>query len=235
MFWFFLVTLTPPKRKGYLLWHSVICVHNSNFVLCLGTKWSGKRTLASFIANYVAPQTRPSSHAEVECHAGEVASFVQWWCPCLETCPLRVELWRASISSPPKTIRNTYKIISAPLANNETGARIPHYIHTFLPSWVCWLADERSEDFACTFSGDLRWVARFESFWKKWAKLVRAKSNHLQAGSSKSMCTAVSWSRWGLIQDLLGSFGLFWVGDSAPGRIWGTLNFGVLEVKISNL
>ncbi len=30
---------------------------------------------------------------------------------------------------------------------------------------------------------------------------------------------------------LLGSFGSIWVGDSAPGRIWGTLNFGVLQVK----
>ncbi len=45
---------------------------------------------------------------------------------------------------------------------------------------------------ATSFLGDLRWVARFGSFWKKQAKLVRAKSNHLQAGSSKSMCTAVS-------------------------------------------
>ncbi len=29
----------------------------------------------------------------------------------------------------------------------------------------------------------------------------------------------------------MGSFGLLWVGDSVPGRIWGTLNFRVLQVK----
>ncbi len=56
------------------------------------------------------------------------------------------------------------------------------------------------------FLGDLRWVARFGL---KWAKSVRAKSKHLEAASSKSMCTAVLWSRWGLIWDLLGSFGSF--------------------------
>ena len=31
--------------------------------------------------------------------------------------------------------------------------------------------------------------------------------------------------------DLLGSFGSIWVGDNVPGRISGTLNFGVLQVK----
>ncbi len=36
--------------------------------------------------------------------------------------------------------------------------------------------------------GDLRWVARFGL---KWAKSVWAKSKHLQAASSKSMCTAI--------------------------------------------
>ncbi len=46
-----------------------------------------------------------------------------------------------------------------------------------------------------TFSGDLRWVVRFGRFWKKRAKSVRAKSNHLSAGSSKSMCIVVQWSR----------------------------------------
>ncbi len=29
----------------------------------------------------------------------------------------------------------------------------------------------------------------------------------------------------------MGSFGSVLVGDSAPGRIWGTLNFGVLQIK----
>ncbi len=72
------------------------------------------------------------------------------------------------------------------------------------------------------FLGDLRWVARFGL---KWAKSVRAKSKHLQAASSKSMCTTVSWSRWGLICDLLGSFGSFWVRDNAWGRNLSILNF----------
>ncbi len=39
-----------------------------------------------------------------------------------------------------------------------------------------------------------------------------------QAVSSKSICTAVWWSRWGLIWDLSGSSGLFSVGDTAQGR-----------------
>ncbi len=29
----------------------------------------------------------------------------------------------------------------------------------------------------------------------------------------------------------MGSFGKIWAGDSVPGRIWRTLNFGVLQVK----
>ncbi len=57
-----------------------------------------------------------------------------------------------------------------------------------------------------SFSGDLRWVARFGL---KRAKSVQAKSKHLQAASSKCMCTTVWWSRWGSLQDLLGSFGSF--------------------------
>ncbi len=54
-----------------------------------------------------------------------------------------------------------------------------------------------------------RWfeeVARFGSFWKKQAKSEQAKSNHLQAAFTKSMCTPVSWSRWGLILDFFGLF-----------------------------
>ena len=60
---------------------------------------------------------------------------------------------------------------------------------------------------------------------------MRAKSNHLQAGSSKSMCTVVSWSRWEFIQGLLGYFGSIWVGDNAWGSNLWSLNFGVHEVK----
>ncbi len=74
-------------------------------------------------------------------------------------------------------------------------------------------------------------VARFGSFWKNQAKSEQAKSNHLQAAFTKSMYTEVSWSRWGSILDLLGSFCSIQVGDNAPGRILGTLNFGVLWVK----
>ncbi len=54
------------------------------------------------------------------------------------------------------------------------------------------------------FIGDLRWVVRFGL---KWAKSVPAKSKHPEAASSKSMCTAVLWLRWGLIWGLLGSVG----------------------------
>ncbi len=78
------------------------------------------------------------------------------------------------------------------------------------------------------FLGDLRWVALFGL---KWAKSVRAKSKHLQEVSSKSMCITDSWSRWGLIWDLLGSFGSFWVGDNVQGRNLSNLNFWVSEVK----
>ncbi len=68
-------------------------------------------------------------------------------------------------------------------------------------------------------------------FGLKRAKSEQAKWKHLQPGSMKSMCTPISWSRWGPIGGLLGSFGSIWVGDSVPGRIQGTLNFGVLQVK----
>ncbi len=34
---------------------------------------------------------------------------------------------------------------------------------------------------------------------------------------------------------LLGYFSSIWVRDNTPGRIWGSLNFGVLQVKSSNL
>ncbi len=56
---------------------------------------------------------------------------------------------------------------------------------------------EKEEKVFCfdMFLGDLRSLVRFVSFWKKPAKSEQAKSNHLQAGSSKSMSTAVSWSR----------------------------------------
>ncbi len=70
------------------------------------------------------------------------------------------------------------------------------------------------------FLGDLRWVARFGL---KWAKSVQAKSKHLQAASSKSMSTALSWSKWGLIWDLLGSlvhFGLGIMHEEGICQIW---------------
>ncbi len=78
-----------------------------------------------------------------------------------------------------------------------------------------------------SFLGDLRSLVRFVSFWKKrnWIKW------NPYAGSSISMCTPVSWSKWGLIWDVLGSFGLFWVGDNAQGRNLWSLNFCVHEVR----
>ena len=51
---------------------------------------------------------------------------------------------------------------------------------------------------------------------------------HPQAAFTKSMYTPVSWSRWGSILVLLGSFGSIWVGDHAPGR---KFKFWVLQVK----
>ncbi len=111
--------------------------------------------------------------------------------------------------------------------NIHPSAEINHFqaIQPFIqpypisPCWPYW------------FSGDLRCVAWFGSFWRKQAKLVWAKSNHLQAGSSKSMCSAVSWSRWGLIWDLLGYFGSIWVGNNVQGGNLWSLNFWVHEVK----
>ena len=78
---------------------------------------------------------------------------------------------------------------------------------------------------------------RFGSFWEKWVISDQAKSNHLQAAFTKSMCTAVSWSRWRSILDLLGSFTSIWVGDIAPGRILVKMkiNFGSFGLFYFNL
>ncbi len=60
------------------------------------------------------------------------------------------------------------------------------------------------------FSDDLSLV-RFVSFWKKRAKSEQAKSNHLQGGSSKSVCAPVLWSnehQFCIFWALLVQFGL---------------------------
>ncbi len=71
--------------------------------------------------------------------------------------------------------------------------------------------------FFTSFLGDLRWVARFGL---RWATSVQAKSKHLQAASSKSMCTAV----WVVL-------GSFWARDNVWGRNLSNLNFWVPEVR----
>ena len=80
------------------------------------------------------------------------------------------------------------------------------------------------------FLGDLRRLRDLGAFGKsEWNP---SKQNQITYGQSfLCICTAVSWSRWGSILDLLGSFSSIWVGDNVPGRILGNLNFGVLLVK----
>ncbi len=54
---------------------------------------------------------------------------------------------------------------------------------------------------------------------------------HTRKESSKSMCTAVWWSIWEWIWDLLASFGSFWVGDNSWGRNLSNLNFCIPKVE----
>ncbi len=85
------------------------------------------------------------------------------------------------------------------------------------------------------FLGDLRWVTRFGSFWKKWAKSMQAKSNHLQTGSSK-ICVQYfhgqdeDWFR--IFWALLVHFGL---GTMLQKAIWKVQCFGFKRTKSSNL
>ncbi len=108
-----------------------------------------------------------------------------------------------------RLVKQTFTQLFLPQSEQVPGAKRWTWPWKFRPTQLSLCVFKFDPRQGGSLFGWFEELVRFVSFWKKRAKSEQAKSNHLQAASSKSMSTAVSWSRWGLIWDLLGSFGSF--------------------------